>query len=617
MPGLVGIVSKNKEDGIVDCFANMIDSVNYNNSYTVDKYVDKDLSFQCARIHNKIINPESQPYRNDREGVSVWVEGELFNRDELKDGLKAKNGEIVRDPQLIHDLYMESGVDFAVKPEGTFVIIIFDKQKGNLYLISDHIGTRPLHFSLTNGCFTFANEVKAILKNPQIIKKMDKDAVADFFMFGFLMGDKTLVENVKVLPPASILSYNVNDCSVEIKPYWHLGDIFCQSWDGNRELILEEINGNFKRAVNLSLMKDKPNLISLSGGLDSRAVLSAVDVDQYNISTYTLGVTGCADQKLADRMAHVMGIENKFLEMNQGYLERFVENIKRMVFLADGMYLTHGVTEIIAREFLEENSFATLLRGHGGEIAKASLAWPFCVNSHVLSVNSAGGLIDYLMTNTCNVSQQVDMGKLFMDDTRINLREMARNSLECSLRSVSDKLSPGDMDVYLYIQEQHRRYTCYSLMIFGSCLEVRVPFVDLRFLESLLKAPLEMRLNTNIHKYIINKNNPELMKIPDSNTGAPVSASASMLFLFDKVNTIFKKLKIGGFKHYHDFNNWLRESQRKHIRDILLDPITLNRGPYDKCYVEQLLEEHNSGKQNHGYLFEVMMILELYQREFF
>ena len=85
---------------------------------------------------------------------------------------------------------------------------------------------------------------------------------------------------------------------------------------------------------------------------------------------------GCADEVIAEKLSQLGGTKHVFSAMDTGYLGEFLPNIQQMVRLTDGMYLTHGVTEILARQIIEDQGYSVLLRGHGAELAKMSLAWP-------------------------------------------------------------------------------------------------------------------------------------------------------------------------------------------------------------------------------------------------
>ena len=86
-------------------------------------------------------------------------------------------------------------------------------------------------------------------------------------------------------------------------------------------------------------VKDKlgANGLSLSGGLDSRAILSAVDGHAPSLATYTLGIKGCADEVIAAKLAQLTGTQHRFFELDDKYLKDFLPNLTRLVSLTDGM----------------------------------------------------------------------------------------------------------------------------------------------------------------------------------------------------------------------------------------------------------------------------------------
>ena len=64
-----------------------------------------------------------------------------------------------------------------------------------------------------------------------------------------------------------------------------------------------------------------------------------------------------------------------------------------MVSITDGMYLSHGLTEMLAVRFLDQTGIGVLLRGHGGELAKAHLAWPLHTDAHVYELTTVDELV--------------------------------------------------------------------------------------------------------------------------------------------------------------------------------------------------------------------------------
>ena len=134
--------------------------------------------------------------------------------------------------------------------------------------------------------------------------------------------------------------------------YWRLAQAF-QPWEGSWAAYVETLRQAFNGAVQRALSGEHGIGVSLSGGLDSRAILSAINCAQMPISTYTLGVKGCADEVIAQKLSRIAGTKHRFFELDKRYLKGFLAKLRKMVSLTDGMYLSHGLTEMLALQFLE------------------------------------------------------------------------------------------------------------------------------------------------------------------------------------------------------------------------------------------------------------------------
>src|SRR5262249_42127170 len=158
--------------------------------------------------------------------------------------------------------------------------------------------------------------------------------------FGFPFGTKTLAAGVSLLPPGSTLVYDWATQAVSVTQVSNIADAF-QPWEGTEAEYTEAVREAFTRSVDRVLAGDHPIGLSLSGGLDSRAILSSVNSARGTLHTYTLGVKGCAVQVIAERLARIAGTRHRFFELDSKYLRDFLPNLERMVSLTDGMYLSH------------------------------------------------------------------------------------------------------------------------------------------------------------------------------------------------------------------------------------------------------------------------------------
>jgi asparagine synthase (glutamine-hydrolysing) len=189
-------------------------------------------------------------------------------------------------------------------------------------------------------------------------------------------------------------------------------------------------------------------------------------------------------------------------------------------------------------------------------------------------------------------------------------------SLESSCGEAVDLMSPPDLCIYYYITEHIRRQVVSSLDIFRSRMEIRMPYVDESFIGKLLKLPVEQRSRGEIHRRLVKKYMPDLMKIPDSNTGAPLDAGVMRLYFADKFNAVMKRLSVKGFRHYTEFEKWHRDGFRASSQRIIFSDRSVARGIYRMDYLERIFKEHVSGRKNYAHILGTIVGLELWFRAF-
>jgi asparagine synthase (glutamine-hydrolysing) len=277
------------------------------------------------------------------------------------------------------------------------------------------------------------------------------------------------------------------------------------------------------------------------------------------------------------------------------------------------MYLSHGLTEILALNFLRGTGIEVLLRGHGGELAKTSLAWPLHTDERVYQMRSGVELVPYLLRRIGSMPGSFRASQLFTTEWAPLVADSPRSSLETSLRFID--LSPADACSYLYLTEHHRRFTISSLEIFRQQVEVRLPFVDGDFLAWLFRAPARVRDGVEIHRALTSAFHPHLLRVRNSNTGVAANASPLVEKAFDKVNTALRRLNVRGYRHYHSFDTWMRNQLLESVESVLLDRVALDRGIVTEQGLRRILSDTRRGVADHSLLLQTLLIVELWQRE--
>jgi asparagine synthase (glutamine-hydrolysing) len=551
----------------------------------------------------------------DDSRVFALLHGDLHNEADLRReliaaGLPAAEGA----GSVLAKLYQCVGAEnVASRLHGAFCAAVLDARRKQLLLINDRIGSYPIYWHDGSQQFVFGPSVDAVLRKAGSEVKLEPRAVADYLTFGFLLGDKTLDAQVRLLPPASVLTYHWDTESRELQRYWSASSLF-QPGQLDHSSYLTAVRDSFNESVQRSLEGDRQFGVALSGGLDSRAIMSAIDCKQTPVSTYTLGVAGCADEVIAQRLAKISGTQHRFFALEDRYLGEFVDELRHMVRLTDGMYLTHGVTEMLALRFLQETEITMLLRGHAAELAKASLAWPLHTDEAIYRMQSKEEFIPYFLRRVNYISGNISWQELFSEAWFEQVDGQAKRSLESSLADVD--LAPPDLCSYLYLNEHHRRFTVASLEVFRTQCDVRMPFADEQFLSVLLQGRSQWRDNTEIHQTIIGKNQPRLLRVRNSNTGAPGDAGPLLTAVLDKFNTLGRRLNVYGYRHYHNFHGWMQQRLIKAVEETLLSPHSLSRGIYRESGLRRLVADTTHGHADHSYLLQVLLILELWQQQY-
>jgi asparagine synthase (glutamine-hydrolysing) len=613
MPGLFGIVRRDPRAGmpaIEDAFARLFAPGDPAARTRAERLADPDGRWALGRAHRGVLQPA--PQLACGADVQVLFHGDLQNTADLQTSVDHDaKGSNVEAADLVRKLYEREGLGFASRLRGSHCAVILDCRSRTAALLNDRLGSYPLYWATTDRGLVFASELRAVLRSGESPRELDPAGLADCLTFGFPLGNKTLARGVELVPPGSALRYRWDTGELTVERYAPVA-AFSQ-WSGTKNAFLDELTESFHRAVERAFDGDHAFGLALSGGLDSRAILSVLDGRASALTTYTLGVDGCADQVIADRLSSIARTKHVFFELDNRYLADFLPNLERMVWLTDGMYLSHGLTEILALRFLDQTGIEVLLRGHGGELAKTGTAWPFHTDGRIQEMRDRRELVPYLVQRNNYISASVDLGSLFTPAWARETAGSARASLERAVRSV--ELSPVDLCSYLYITEHHRRSSIPSLELFRESVEVRLPFLDDEFVALLLRAPAAWRDGFEIHRALTAKSNPKLLRVRNSNTGAPASAGPLVEAAADKLNTVLRRLNVHGYRHYHQFDAWMSTQLLEHADSVLLDRSALERGIYEEQTLRRVIEQTRSGKANHSFLLLALLIVEIWQRQ--
>jgi asparagine synthase (glutamine-hydrolysing) len=217
-----------------------------------------------------------QPLYNEDHSVVVTFNGEIFNFQEIMPEL-VKRGHTLRtrsDTEVIVHAWEEWGVDCLKRFNGMFAFALWDRRTKTLFIARDRLGVKPLYYAeLPDGRIAFASELKSLLLNPAVERKIDPTAVEEYFAFGYVPDPKTIYRSVRKLEPGAYICVKRGERVTPVR-YWDVPLAGERAPREPREEWEAELAARLKEAVRKRLVSDVPLGAFLSGGIDSSAVVA-------------------------------------------------------------------------------------------------------------------------------------------------------------------------------------------------------------------------------------------------------------------------------------------------------------------------------------------------------
>ncbi len=332
MAGLVGIYTQAACDN--EYLKTLVGSMSHDISYAdwdiFNQWDSPKLS--VARVHHGVINPAKQPILNEDNSICIFMDGEVFDYEADKRQL-IRGGHVFKnennDAEYCLHLYEKYGANAFSMLNGSYVIVLYHLDSDKILLVSDRFLSRLFYYFCNNRQLVFGSQLRPMLKFPQLPRRLDMQAVYEFFYFRSVLGERTYYQDIKSLPPASVLQFNQGKLTVD--RYWkpvYKGE---SRSDGYYAEALAEA---FKRAVRRRTRSDHRYGILLSGGNDSRTIFNA-DAENKITVAFTQSEFENREVRIARRVAAGKGCKHVFLKRDFDHYFRYAD---MAIDIGDGMY---------------------------------------------------------------------------------------------------------------------------------------------------------------------------------------------------------------------------------------------------------------------------------------
>jgi asparagine synthase (glutamine-hydrolysing) len=221
----------------------------------------------------------NQPFYEPSGRYVMVYNGELYNYKELKLELqRAPHGTATTpyffktnsDTEVLMAAYLRWGKECLQYLQGMFAFAIYDKQNGELFLVRDRFGVKPLYYYFGKEGLVFASELRAILKSGFSKFTLHHEAMSEYFMYQTIHAPNTIVKQIQLLEPGHYLTLRDGELTKSSWYRFKVGSNKEETYEATCRRVYELLYA----AVAKRLNADVPFGAFLSGGIDSSAIVA-------------------------------------------------------------------------------------------------------------------------------------------------------------------------------------------------------------------------------------------------------------------------------------------------------------------------------------------------------
>lgn len=369
MCGIAGFFQlKGQSEPNVDLISKMVKVIEHRGPDEYGVLFDKKAVLGHARLSIIDLSGGSQPLCNEDNSVWIVFNGEIYNYIELRDDLQ-KAGHKFRtnsDTEVIIHAYEEYGKDCVKYFNGQFAFCLYDKKNESLFISRDRFGIRPLFYTMQNGKFYFASEIKSIFCDPEVKRAIDLEGLDQLFTWWTTAPPKTVFENISELEAGCSLF--IQNGTHHIERYWEIN--YPETFDYSRSVDswAEEMHALLVDSVRLRLRADVPVGAYLSGGLDSAVTTALIkNFTDTKVETFSIAFEDKAFDESAyqTQMSDFLGTNHHVIKCNY---KDIAENFPTVIYHTEKPIVRTAPTPLMLLSGLvKQNRFKVVLTGEGSD----------------------------------------------------------------------------------------------------------------------------------------------------------------------------------------------------------------------------------------------------------
>lgn len=545
MCGIAGVLALEKN---MECnpylLTKMNEAMRHRGPDGTGTWVSDDKQVALAHTRLSIIDLSdlaAQPMQSEDGALVLSFNGEIYNHAEIRKEIEDSESFSWKtdhsDTEVILQAYRKWGIECVHKFRGMFAFALWDGSKRIFWLVRDRMGIKPLYWTENGGKLYFASEIKAILQEESIPRRMNRDSVYHYLTFLCSPAPQTLFQGIYKVPAGGLL--RIDDSGNILQQQWYeLLHGIKKDHKKNEEDWADEIRDKLSESVRYRMESDVPVGVFLSGGIDSSTNASLFN--QYSegrrIKTFTIGFENSESYpnefKFARKMAQ---------EINAEHFERILTKEDLLGFLDEMVYFQdEPIADPVCfpvyfiSQLAKENGVTVCQVGEGAdELFWGYQSWKtmlylqklndffsprwikqialdmgekfFSKKLRSLELLKRGAQNERIFWNGCDEIGERQKNRLWSGNVQTSYSVIG--DLFLSYINNSDEFS--DLDWMAYVELKLRLPELLLMRVdkmgMANSLEARVPFLDHQFVELAFSIPERIKTQGGLLKNILKK----------------------------------------------------------------------------------------------------------------
>ena len=618
MCGIAGIIHLNGDPVSRAALNKMTDAIAHRGPDGEGHWVEENVGIGHRRLAIIDLSPMgNQPMISADHRYVLSYNGEVYNFRELRAELEVAGYGFrsQTDSEVVLYSFAEWGPECVNRFNGMFAFACWDRKEQTLHLARDRYGIKPLYYGQWGDTFIFGSEQKAILEHPDAKREIDKKALLEYFTFQNIFTDRTLLQNIRMFPPATLgrISLGTKSKTLQLDHYWDYHFEEPKKPKDTREYE-EELNHLLQQAVCRQLVTDVELGSYLSGGMDSGTLTALASRELPYIKTFTCGFDlssasgmelGFDEREKAEALSARYKTEHYEMVLKAGDMERCLPEVAwHLEEPRVGQSYPNYYAAGLASKFVK-----VVLSGGGGDELFGGYPWRYY---RAVVNDDFEDYIDKYYLFWQRLIPNKDVQQVFApvwDEVKdVWTRDIFRDVF---LNHKNELKTPEDyINHSLYFEAKtflHGLLVVEDKLSMAHSLETRVPFLDNDLVDFAMRCPVGLKLNDLAAVVRLNENDPGNKTgkyFRKTNDGKQILRNVMKSYVPDSITDSVKQ----GFSSPDA--SWFKGESIDFVRQKLLEGEPRIYNLLDRTAIEGLVKQHLDGKENRRLLIWSLLNIE-------